>query len=854
MELERLKVIIDGDASGAIGALARSHAESESFVGFAGKALGVAIPVAIGAAGIAAVKMAGNFQELMTQLVTGAGESESNIKAVRDGIIALAPATATSQEALAKGMYMIESAGYHGAAGLAVLKSAAEGAKVGGAQMATVADALTSALNAYGLKATDANKVTNTLVATVANGKMHMEDLAGSLGKVLPAAAKSNVSLQEIGAAMAVMTAQGTPAADAATYLRQTLLNLQNPSGKAKKAMQEIGLTAKDVAETLTHKGLHAALELVTEHLHTKFPKGGYEATATLANMVGGVKSMQASLLLTGTGAATFATNMKAISGSVSDAHGKVVGFDKAQEDLNFKLEAAKLKVTGFAIQVGTALIPYVEKGLDAIGKLASWLHGVLAPVFTQVMGTIREALQAASAFWNTHKTAIMAAGTQILAIVSTTFGQVRDLLNHVATVVVPIVVKSFNALSAFWKSDGPAITSAVVKLKDGIVTALNAVVSVVGFVADHWNTFKYIFLAGVAIMIPYWIKLGVEATIAGAKQVAAWVMAETAAIRAGISFAITVATTVAGWIAMGVEGIASGVKQAAGWVMAQGAAIAGAASLVTSVAIVIGSYTMMGVRAVASGVLMVGSALVTAATVVASYLAMAAAALVAAAAMIAPFLPFIALAALVAFALYELWKHWDQVWGWISNAAVNAWNAVTGAFSGAVKWMEDLGGNLISGLIHGITSMNGAVWDAIKSLAKNFIIEPFKHLFGINSPSTVFYGWGGDNIQGLVNGTVDHARRLLPATMQDVADLASLHADSDGSILGRISTPSGRSALATPTVAGLAGSRTVSVSHGGHTFNLYGVTDPHGVADEIKKVLDERDRQTEADLRRRGL
>src|SRR5579859_1374603 len=136
--------------------------------------------------GVASVKMAGDFQAGMTSLVTGAGESQKNIKMVSDGILAMAPAVGTTTKALTDGMYMIESAGFHGADGLQVLKAAAEGAKVGNADLASVANAVTTVMKDYSLKANDAALATNFLVSVVSQGKTHMQDLSGSLSAILP--------------------------------------------------------------------------------------------------------------------------------------------------------------------------------------------------------------------------------------------------------------------------------------------------------------------------------------------------------------------------------------------------------------------------------------------------------------------------------------------------------------------------------------------------------------------------------------------------------------------------------------------------------------------------------------------
>ena len=346
--------------------------------------------VAIGV-GAVALKMGGDFQQSMTALVTGAGESQSNLAMVSKGILDMAGQVGVSAQDLASGMYMVESAGYHGAAGLTVLKTAAMGAKVGNADMATVADALTSALNAYHLPASQATAVTNDLIATVASGKMHMQDLTGSLGAVLPAASAAGVSLAQVTGAIATMTMQGTPAADAATYLRQTILMLENPSAKAQKAMQDVGLTAGQVSAALREKGLSGALELATDAISKKFTPGSQEYISHLAEMVGGTKSMQAALELTGPNMATFKANIGAINEQVSKGGDTVQGWTKVQEDFNFKTEAAKDKLGALAITLGEELIPYVEKAMDATAQLAGWLdkHRQVASAVAAAIGGV---------------------------------------------------------------------------------------------------------------------------------------------------------------------------------------------------------------------------------------------------------------------------------------------------------------------------------------------------------------------------------------------------------------------------------------------------------------------------------
>jgi TP901 family phage tail tape measure protein len=226
--------------------------------------------VAVAFAGEKALKMGADFETGMTRLVTGAGEAQSNMKLVSAGVLKMAADVGESTKDLSAGMYLVESAGFHGAAGLDVLRAAAMGAKVGNADMAVTADAVTTALNAYRQGADHAVAATNALIAAEGQGKTNLEALAGSLSTVAPVAAVAHVRLNEVLAAMSTMTAQGTPAAVAATYLRQTIGQLSNPTAKAAMEMRALGLTSIQVSQSLGNNGLAATLKLLTDHITAK--------------------------------------------------------------------------------------------------------------------------------------------------------------------------------------------------------------------------------------------------------------------------------------------------------------------------------------------------------------------------------------------------------------------------------------------------------------------------------------------------------------------------------------------------------------------------------------------------------
>lgn len=261
----------------------------------------------VGAIGVAAIgyesiKAAGNWQSLTEHLVTDAGESQQNLAKVSAGMLQLAATTGTSTTDIANGMYHVESAGYHGAAGLSVLKAAAEGAKVGGADLDTVSKALTGTMNAYSMSGSQATSMMDQLVAAVGQGDMKMQDLASSLGNVAPVAAAAHISFAQVAGAIATMTAQNMSAQQATQDLSHTIGSLQNPNAVAVKEMQALGLNVNDVSKNIGSRGLTGTLDLLTQAVGRN-TQGGNVLISTFnaskqaaANAQQEIKAMPASL------------------------------------------------------------------------------------------------------------------------------------------------------------------------------------------------------------------------------------------------------------------------------------------------------------------------------------------------------------------------------------------------------------------------------------------------------------------------------------------------------------------------------------------------------------------------------
>jgi len=256
---------LDAVAASQDRAAARQLAAAASI----GKSLTTYITVPLAIAGYEAVKMGVDFQQQMLLIQTQAGASAQEVQKLSGAVLKLAPAVGIGPSELAKGLYHLESLGLRGVKAMDTLRIASIAAGMGVADLETTASAL-GAVVVTGIQgAQDYQQAMATLTATIGAGNMRMEDLAGSIGNVAPAAAAAGISLPELGAAMATLTDRGFSAEEAATRLRMSLALIQNPTPKAVKALADMGVNAKSLAGILRGpNGLLTVLQLLSGGLH----------------------------------------------------------------------------------------------------------------------------------------------------------------------------------------------------------------------------------------------------------------------------------------------------------------------------------------------------------------------------------------------------------------------------------------------------------------------------------------------------------------------------------------------------------------------------------------------------------
>ena len=156
---------------------------------------------------------------------------------------------------LGDALYYITSAGIRGAETMETLRQVAMASVAGLGEMGTIARTVVSAMNAWGRENISAAMATSTLLNTVKEGQLVATELAGTFSKVMPIASALGVSMQETGAAIAIMSRSGMDAAKATTGLRRLLLALTSPSKQAEEAMNDLGVSSEYFRKVLKGPG-----------------------------------------------------------------------------------------------------------------------------------------------------------------------------------------------------------------------------------------------------------------------------------------------------------------------------------------------------------------------------------------------------------------------------------------------------------------------------------------------------------------------------------------------------------------------------------------------------------------------
>ena len=384
----------DEQAASAERAKAAATGLSEKFAGAFGMKPSTAGMAAFAAAAYEGVKGATSLQKSMEMLHTQAGVAQSSIGTLTSGVLHMAGAVGQSPEQLSAGLYHVASQlnatlppAQRVSTELGILRTAAEGAKVGNANLEDVTNALGAAIvsNIQGVQ--NYSKAMGSMNAIVGAGDMKMQDLAEAFGTgVLAQAHLAGVSIQSLGGALATLGDNFIRGAHAGTLMASTLRIMKAPSEAGAEALASIGLKAGSLAQALRSGGIVGAIEDLKTHLQDSGATAN-ETGLILTRAFGGRQSAGVQILLdeldrlrsktlqVGQGANTFQGDWQSATHNLSTQLEQLKATTQALADAFGSYLIPKLEAVGTAIQ---SVIAWMQKHQAVAKTLAAVIEGVL--------------------------------------------------------------------------------------------------------------------------------------------------------------------------------------------------------------------------------------------------------------------------------------------------------------------------------------------------------------------------------------------------------------------------------------------------------------------------------------------
>lgn len=454
-----------------------------------GKKVSVASAASAAALG-ASVKLASDYTDAVAKVGTVADLQSVPLEKLRDDMLQLSTETGRGAGEIADATYQAISASVDTADAVSFVGTSVGLAKAGFLETADAVDVLTTIINAYGLEASDAGRLSDILIQTQNDGKTTVNELSQSMGQVIPLASAYGVNIENLAASYAQLTKNGVATAQAGTYLKSML--------------NELGDSGSDVGEILKSKTGKSFGQLMNDGMSlgdvlgilNDSVNGDSEALAGLwSSSEAGTGAL--SILSSGVGAFNDELgNMQDSTGNVADALETLsTPSAKAQESLN-AVKNAGIELGSAALE---AIAPLLEQLAETVKSLTERFSN-LSPATQTVIVAVMAILAALGPVIIIIGTLIQSIGAimTIAPAVATALGTVKIAIAAIGgpvTIVIAVItalvlkfIHAYNTSEEFRNKVGLAfynvkkavtesLAAAMAKVKEFVSVGKNVIV-----------------------------------------------------------------------------------------------------------------------------------------------------------------------------------------------------------------------------------------------------------------------------------------------------------------------------------------------------------------------------------------
>lgn len=367
---------------------------------------------AVSAFGALGTKTFMDFEDTITAAGVKAGATSEQLERMKEKAMQLGHDFPITTSEAAEAMDRLAAGGFDAEQTMEAMPGIIEAAIASGEDMATTSDVVTSALAIWDMKNGDVaanTKHVADVMQTAANAsKLGMQDFGVALQYVGGTAASMGVSLEDLSAAMSILSNNGVEASTIGTSLRTTMLNLLNPVGQTQDAFAQLGLSTADfVGSDGQFIGIQKSIEKLRVSMENLTPA----QKSVYAQMIAGKEGASGLSMLLNTTAQDYQNMVDQMNNSNGSSHEAYV---KMQNTLKGSINAMKSAVESLAISFGSTLAPSVKTAADAIKSIADFLGG-LSPAARSVVANIALSVVGFTAFSFVMSKVLKAGGSMIM-------------------------------------------------------------------------------------------------------------------------------------------------------------------------------------------------------------------------------------------------------------------------------------------------------------------------------------------------------------------------------------------------------------------------------------------------------
>jgi len=328
-----------------------------------------------------AAKVGSEFEASLAATSTMFGDVAVDTQGLTDQILALSNASGLAATDISNSLYNALSAGIpvteDMTGAMDFMEQSTKLAAAGFTNVDTAVTATAKVMNAYGMTLDDVDQIQKVMLQTQNKGITTVNELGSTLAQVTPTAAAMGVSFENVGAALATMTAQGTPTAQATTQLNSLIAELGKNGTQAAKNLAAATAGTQYAGQSFTQL-MNAGVPLneVLDLMSSYADQNGL----SMIDMFSSIEAGKAALSMAGENSETFTNNLAAMS-TEADVVGEA--YSKVTDTLQHKIATLKESVKNLGIAVYTDTEGMAAPLKEAATQATRWV-GQIQEAFTQ--------------------------------------------------------------------------------------------------------------------------------------------------------------------------------------------------------------------------------------------------------------------------------------------------------------------------------------------------------------------------------------------------------------------------------------------------------------------------------------